>query len=1157
MRKNRFLSVITAFATAMSILPTAMFGGTVLAADTQTATEQDVTAVSETTEETEEVEVIYEFEDSWCGLKYTITSDGVLTVSDNPEIENTNDTYLWVSVNSSYMMPEVTVFNQQIYLEGYDEIVTTIKFTDDVNYIPDYIFAQSFCGYEDYDIKGYSQGLNKFPNLETVILSNTSQLGNDCFYGLEIENFIVPAQYSKKIYYGVLYYFDINNLYIYNPECNIADSETTFKAVDTIYGYENSTAYDYAEKYGRTFYAFDSDEPLLTAPAVTTAITTETTATTTNTTTATTVSETTTKEVEVLFEKEDPVCGLKYTVTSDGVLTVDRTSDGYYDTYLECLELIVNENLGIKEYQLTNNQTDLEEYDDLVTTIKFTDNVQKIPDFIFATSLVEITPPGERLEVDGKNTFPNLDTVILSNTSQLGNYCFYGLEIENLIIPSEYKELYSIDMNYNNIYIYNSECKINDSEYSISQTAAIYGYENSTAYDYAEKYGRTFYAFDNDEPLLTAPAVTTAITTETTATTTNTTTATTVSETTTEEVEVIYECEDEGFTYTITSDGVMTVSGEGAMDSCYSVNIEGEGYEAVSYSYLMQPYFYEYSEQVKTIKFEDGITRIADYLFATNYENAGWNLFFCTPMNKFPNLETIILSNTSKVGENSFYGLEIDNLIIPSEYKEFSGFDMNYNNIYIYNPECEIYDYESSTIKSAAIHGYENSTAYDYAKKYGRTFYAFDSDEPLLTAPAVTNVAATTNTTTTTTTTTLVITSPTISITPAISVPGYKINLVELNMTAKNTTVDKSEGIAYVLLTCPKNVSGRFTVNAPEGFTLVQATNGNDIEYEIDGNYIYEANTSMVYLKFEFNKTLSDGDYRITAEFNGNDHNASTSYSYNVYTGVARGTVTLQSDKITTTAETSNSVVISTVVSKITTTPCGNGDGIVTSAPPKSTETTTTVSTSISLQTSVTITVPMYYAEPGGYFTLDNLPDKLSYIIGEELDLSGLEMSIIFYPGGLTANPNYHYTAVESVNPLDYPDLFVVDISAFDNTTSGEYTITITPTEECKKRYWIYSDKETFTVTVAEPAVTTTNTTAPIETTVSTTVTTTTTPTTSFPEGDANNDNILDVRDCAYIASMLASNKSNALPKSADFNGDGKVNVRDASAIAKWLAENK
>ena len=59
------------------------------------------------------------------------------------------------------------------------------------------------------------------------------------------------------------------------------------------------------------------------------------------------------------------------------------------------------------------------------------------------------------------------------------------------------------------------------------------------------------------------------------------------------------------------------------------------------------------------------------------------------------------------------------------------------------------------------------------------------------------------------------------------------------------------------------------------------------------------------------------------------------------------------------------------------------------------------------------------------------------------------------------------------------------------------------------------------------------------------------------PIGDANGDGELNVRDCAFIASMLAQGKAKLLSKEADFNGDGQVNVRDAAAIAKFLATGK
>lgn len=57
--------------------------------------------------------------------------------------------------------------------------------------------------------------------------------------------------------------------------------------------------------------------------------------------------------------------------------------------------------------------------------------------------------------------------------------------------------------------------------------------------------------------------------------------------------------------------------------------------------------------------------------------------------------------------------------------------------------------------------------------------------------------------------------------------------------------------------------------------------------------------------------------------------------------------------------------------------------------------------------------------------------------------------------------------------------------------------------------------------------------------------------------GDANNDNVVNIRDAALIAKMLSQAKGNELPKSADYNGDGVVNVRDAAAIASSLVKGR
>jgi len=86
---------------------------------------------------------------------------------------------------------------------------------------------------------------------------------------------------------------------ILNPECKIYDSSfTLFQFTGMIYGYENSTAHEYAEKYEYNFSAIDA-EPEVTTPAVTTAVTTsEDVATTVSQSEMTTPEETQVSQIE-------------------------------------------------------------------------------------------------------------------------------------------------------------------------------------------------------------------------------------------------------------------------------------------------------------------------------------------------------------------------------------------------------------------------------------------------------------------------------------------------------------------------------------------------------------------------------------------------------------------------------------------------------------------------------------------------------------------------------------------------------------------------------------------------------------------------------------------------------------------------------------------
>ncbi len=136
---------------------------------------------------------------------------------------------------------------------------------------------------------------------------------------------------------------------------------------------------------------------------------------------------------------------------------------------------------------------------------------------------------------------------------------------------------------------------------------------------------------------------------------------------------------------------------------------------------------------------------------------------------------------------------------------------------------------------------------------------------------------------------------------------------------------------------------------------------------------------------------------------------------------------------------------------------------------PTVTATTTTTVTTISTATT-TITQQVVYAEPAGYIELNNNPTKTEYTIGEELDLTGLEVSLKHAPGGpvIPSQLSKFDTIYDKVNPLDYPDIFNVDTSAYDKTKSGSYEIKISCTQSAANQYWIMNNNVlTFNVDVA------------------------------------------------------------------------------------------
>lgn len=112
------------------------------------------------------------------------------------------------------------------------------------------------------------------PNLKTVTLpENMTEIPSGMFEGIGIEKIIIPESVQNIDYFAFAICKNLEGITILNPDCEIAVppsgmgitfstgaySETRkeyFKGI--IYGYENSTAQEYAKQYGFKFEALDA-----------------------------------------------------------------------------------------------------------------------------------------------------------------------------------------------------------------------------------------------------------------------------------------------------------------------------------------------------------------------------------------------------------------------------------------------------------------------------------------------------------------------------------------------------------------------------------------------------------------------------------------------------------------------------------------------------------------------------------------------------------------------------------------------------------------------------------------------------------------------------------------------------------------------------------
>lgn len=272
-------------------------------------------------------------------------------------------------------------------------------------------------------------------------------------------------------------------------------------------------------------------------------------------------------------------------------------------------------------------------------------------------------------------------------------------------------------------------------------------------------------------------------------------------------------------------------------------------------------------------------------------------------------------------------------------------------------------------------------------------------------------------------------------------------------------------------------------------------------------------------------------------------------------------------------------------------------------APVTTTATTTASTTTSTTTTTNSVTTALGVVSTDCKITINTLPTKTVYDVGEELDLDGGKISFyvdVTFTDGTTeheektnAEMRYMFNLVvdHASGRIGVPYIVKADTSEVDMSVPGEYPVIVKALDAMQRK--VYTS-ETFNITVKEAATTistttttkpttltttttekptttsttttTFTTTKPTTTTTSTTTkpTTTTTPPVTEPPytlGDLNDDGTVDASDASLVLAEYAKIQTGVNPtftasqtNAADVNKDNVVDSSDASKILVYYA---